>query len=151
MAIAVFPGSFDPITIGHEDIIKRVSVLFDKIIIGIGNNSQKQYMFPVEKRKEWVSKTFASDPKIEIMSYEGLTVDFCKKVNAAYLVRGLRNASDFEFEQAIAQMNRAMAHRIETIFIPCKPEFTAIASTIVRDILKHGGVVSMFVPAAIKI
>ena len=151
MNTAVFPGSFDPITNGHADIIERASFLFDKIIIGIGNNLQKQYMFPVEQRMEWIKKTFASNPKIEVMSYEGLTVDFCKKVNANYLVRGLRNSADFEFEQAIAQMNKAMADEIETVFIPCNPKFSAVASTIVRDILKHGGDVTKFVPEAVKI
>lgn len=151
MNIAVFPGSFDPITNGHADIINRAVVLFDKIIIGIGNNTQKQYMFPIEKRTEWIKKTFEGNVKIEVKSYDGLTIDFCKKVNARFLVRGLRNAADFEFEQAIAQMNRLMNHEIETVFISCNPAYVAVASTIVRDIIKHGGNVSKFVPFAVKI
>lgn len=151
MSVAVFPGSFDPITVGHVDIVNRASQLFDKIIIGIGNNSMKQYMFPIDQREEWIKKTFAANKKIEVISYEGLTIDFCRKVNAGFIIRGLRNAGDFEFEQAIAQMNRSMAHDIETVFIPCQPQYTAVASSIVRDILRHGGDVKMFVPESVKV
>lgn len=151
MPVAVFPGSFDPVTTGHVDIIERALPLFDRIIIGIGNNSQKQYMFPVAKREEWIKKTFSDNKKVDVMIYEGLTVDFCRKINAGYIIRGLRNAGDFEFEQAIAQMNKSMANDVETIFIPCRPQFTAVASSIVRDILKHGGDVRMFVPETVKV
>jgi pantetheine-phosphate adenylyltransferase len=151
MNIAVFPGSFDPITIGHVDIINRATLLFEKIIIGIGNNIQKQYMFPVEKREAWIKKTFAGNSKVEVMTYDGLTINFCKHNNAAYIIRGLRNSNDFEFEQAIAQMNKAMAHEIETVFLPCDPKYTAVASSIVRDIIRNNGDVKMFVPGAVKI
>ncbi|MEO5570945.1 MAG: pantetheine-phosphate adenylyltransferase [Bacteroidia bacterium] len=150
MSIAVFPGSFDPITVGHVDIINRAVPLFEKIIIGIGNNIEKHYMFPVETRKEWIKKTFAGNSKIEVITYDGLTINFCKLNKAAYIIRGLRNSNDFEFEQAIAQMNKSMAHDIETVFIPCDPKFTAVASSIVRDIIRNQGDVSIFVPAAVK-
>jgi pantetheine-phosphate adenylyltransferase len=151
MTIAVFPGSFDPITVGHVNIINRAVSLFEKIIIGIGNNMQKQYMFPVEKREEWIKKSFMDNSKIEVIKYDGLTINFCRHHNARYIIRGLRNSNDFEFEQAIAQMNKAMAHDIETVFIPCDPKFTAVASSIVRDVIRNKGDVSMFVPGAVKI
>jgi pantetheine-phosphate adenylyltransferase len=150
MNIAVFPGSFDPITVGHVDIINRAAPLFEKIIIGIGNNMQKEYMFAAEKREAWIKKTFTGNPKIEVMKYDGLTINFCKRMNAAYIIRGLRNSNDFEFEQAIAQMNKAMAGGIDTVFIPCEPRYTAVASSIVRDIIKNNGDVTMFVPDAVK-
>ena len=149
MNIAVFPGSFDPITVGHVDIIQRALPLFDKVIISIGSNIQKQYMFPLEKRKGWIVKAFAKEKKINVKTYEGLTIDFCKEVKADYIIRGLRNSNDFEFEQAIAQMNKTMAKKIETVFIPCDPKYTAVASSIVRDIIRNKGNVSAFVPQAV--
>jgi pantetheine-phosphate adenylyltransferase len=151
MGIAVFPGSFDPITVGHADIINRAIPLFEKIVIGIGNNIEKKYMFSIEQRQEWIRETFKNNPKIEVMSYDGLTIEFCKKVNAKFIVRGLRNSNDFEFEQAIAQMNRAMAKSIETVFIPGNPIHSAVASSIVRDIIRNNGNASLFVPEAVKI
>ena len=151
MSIAVFPGSFDPITVGHVDIINRAVPLFEKIIIGIGNNIEKKYMFTIKKREEWIKKTFSGNPKIEVISYDGLTVEFCKKVNAKFIVRGLRNSNDFEFEQAIAQMNKAMANDIETVFIPGNPNHSAISSSIVRDIIRNNGDVKLFVPDSVKI
>jgi len=146
MKIALFPGSFDPITIAHVDILKRALPLFDKIVVGIGLNSSKQGFLTAEKREEIVRSVFTSDDKIEIQPYEGLTVDFCRKVKATYMVRGIRSVADFEYERAIAQINQTMMPEVETIFILSKPEYSAISSTIVRDILRNGGDVSSFLP-----
>jgi pantetheine-phosphate adenylyltransferase len=149
MNIAVFPGSFDPITVGHVDIIRRALPLFKKIIIGIGSNIQKQYMFPLEKRKDWIDKTFYQEKKINVKTYDGLTINFCREMKADYIIRGLRNSNDFEFEQAIAQMNKTMAKDIETVFIPCDPKYTAVASSIVRDIIRNKGNAGAFVPPSV--
>ena len=149
MKIAVFPGSFDPITKGHQDIIERALPLFDKIIVSIGQNSAKKHLFTLEQRIEFIELSF-NNPKIEVISYNGLTIDFCKTVNANYIVRGIRNNADYMYENAIAQINKAMESNIETIFIPTIPELSAINSTIVRDILINGGNVEQFVPSAIK-
>ena len=150
MKIAVFPGSFDPITKGHEAIILRALPLFDKIIVAIGKNTAKKYHFSLIQRTNFITLTFNNNPKIEVLSYEGLTIDFCKSVNAHYILRGIRNSSDYLYENGIAQMNKIMETDIETLFIPTTPEFSAINSTIVRDILTHGGNVEQFVPTAIK-
>jgi pantetheine-phosphate adenylyltransferase len=150
MKIAVFPGSFDPITKGHQDIIERALPLFDKIIVAIGQNSAKKYHYSLEQRTNFIELTFNNNPKIEVISYTGLTIDFCKSVNASYILRGIRNSSDYLYENSIAQMNKAMENDIETIFIPTIPELAAINSTIVRDILINGGNVEQFVPTAIK-
>ena len=147
--IAVFPGSFDPITKGHVDIIKRALPLFDEVIIDIGNNAEKKYFFPLAKRQKWIEKIFAGEKKIKVKAYHGLTVGFCKSVNASYILRGLRTSADFEFERGIAQMNKAMAPEIETVFIISTPAYSAIASTIVRDILRNGGDVKQFVPEGV--
>lgn len=149
MKIAVFPGSFDPITKGHQDIIERVSPLFDKIIVAIGINSTKKYHFNLETRQEFITKTFENNPKIEVATYNGLTIDFCKNVNANYIVRGVRNVTDYNYENGIAQMNKAMENDIETLFIPTIPTLSAINSTIVRDILVNGGDISQFIPLPI--
>jgi len=149
--IAIFPGSFDPLTIGHESIINRALCLFDKIIVAIGSNSQKTSYFPLQHRLASIAKVFANEPKIEVVAYTGLTVDFCKKVGAQFIVRGLRTSADFEFERTIAQMNKAMKADIETIFILSTPELSAINSTIVRDILRHGGDVNKFVPLGLNL
>ncbi len=149
--IAVFPGSFDPITKGHESIIKRALPLFDELIVAIGVNSTKTNYFSLEKRADWIKKVFKNEPKVRVEDYSGLTIDFCKKVNANYILRGLRTSADFEFERGIAQMNSAMNNTIETIFILTTPELSAINSTIVRDILKHGGDASQFVPEGISL
>jgi pantetheine-phosphate adenylyltransferase len=146
MKIALFPGSFDPITIAHVDILKRALPLFDKIIIGIGLNSSKLNFLSSEKREEIVKAVFRDYSNVEIQLYEGLTVDFCKKINASYMVRGIRSVGDFEYERAIAQINQTMMPNIETIFILSKPEYSAISSTIVRDILRNHGGVSAFIP-----
>ncbi|MDF1673389.1 MAG: pantetheine-phosphate adenylyltransferase [Vicingaceae bacterium] len=149
MKIAVFPGSFDPITKGHQDIIERASPLFDKIIVAIGINSTKKYHFNLETRQKFITKTFENNPKIEVATYSGLTIDFCKIVNANYIVRGVRNVTDYNYENGIAQMNKAMENNIETLFIPTLPTFSAINSTIVRDILLNGGDISQFIPLPI--
>ncbi len=151
MKTALFPGSFDPVTLGHEDIARRALQLFDRVIIAIGNNASKKYMFPLEKRRQWIESCFDGVTGVKVMTYDGLTVDFCKKTGAAYIVRGLRNASDFQFEQVIAQMNQAMAADVETVFIPSRPELVAVNSTVVRDIIRHGGDISPFVPKAVKV
>lgn len=148
--IAIFPGSFDPITKGHESVVKRALPLFDKIIIAIGVNAEKKdSFFSLEKRIEWIKETFKNETKVEVMEYSGLTVDFCKKMNASFILRGLRTSADFEFERAIAQTNRFLAKNIETIFLLTTPEHTPINSTIVREVYKNGGDASLFVPEGI--
>ncbi len=144
--IALFPGSFDPITLAHIDILNRALPLFDKVYVGIGLNSTKQSFLSAEKRLEMLQEVFKSYEKVEVLSYTGLTVDYCKKIGAQYMIRGIRSVSDFEYEKAIAQMNHAMHPDIESIFILSKPGFSAISSTIVRDILRNGGDVEQFVP-----
>ncbi len=146
MKIALFPGSFDPITIAHVDIVKRSLPLFDKIVVGIGLNSSKQNFLSAEKREEIVNSIFASNSNVEIQTYQGLTIDFAKKIGATYMVRGIRSASDFEYERAIAQINKSMMPEVETIILLSRPEYSAISSTIVRDILRNNGDVSQFVP-----
>ena len=148
--IAVFPGSFDPFTIGHEALVRRTLNLFDEIIIAVGVNSTKKYMFSDAKRTEWIKKVFKGEQKIRVTAFSGLTVEFCKKNNAGYILRGVRTSADFEFEKAIAQMNRAISD-IETIFIMPLPEHSAINSTIIRDIVRNHGDASMFVPKGIEL
>ncbi len=148
--VAIFPGSFDPFTIGHESIVKRALPLFDRIVIMIGYNTNKKFFFPIDKRKEWIKQVFIDEPKVEVKSHEGLTVDFCKKVNARYILRGLRTSADFEYERAIAQINKKMHPQIESIFLLTMPEHTPVNSTIVRDIILHGGDASQFLPSALK-
>ena len=149
--IALFPGSFDPITRGHEAIVNRALGLFDELIIAIGNNANKTNYFPLEKRQQWLEQLFKNEPAVKIQSYMGLTVDFCRTVKANYILRGLRTSADFEFERTIAQMNKAMAPEIETIFILASPELSAINSTIVRDIIRNGGNAAPFVPDGIDL
>jgi pantetheine-phosphate adenylyltransferase len=148
--IAVFPGSFDPFTIGHEALVKRTLDLFDEIIVAVGMNSTKNYMFSVEKRTEWIKNVFKDEPRVKVTSFTGLTVDFCKKNNASFIIRGVRTSTDFEFEKAIAQMNRSMSE-IETIFIMPLPEHSAINSTIIRDIVRNNGDASSFVPKGVNL
>ncbi len=150
MKIAVFPGSFDPITIGHQDIIERALPLFDKIVIGIGINSAKKYHFTLEQRTDFIELSFKNNPKVEVKTYNGLTIDFCKSIHASYILRGIRNSNDYMYENSIAQMNKAMENHIETIFMPTIPALSAINSTIVRDILINNGDASQFVPAEIR-
>jgi pantetheine-phosphate adenylyltransferase len=146
MKIALFPGSFDPVTKAHVDILKRSISLFDKVVIGIGLNSTKQALLSIEARKKMLEAVFANEPKVEIQTYSGLTVDFCKEIGANYMIRGIRTVSDFEYEKAIAQMNHALVPEIESIFIVSKPGYSSISSSIVRDILRNKGDISQFVP-----
>ncbi len=147
LKIAVFVGSFDPFTVGHEAIVRRALSLFDKIVIGIGYNVNKKNFFPVEKRIKWIRQTFSDIPdRIEVMEYDGLTVEFAREVGAKYILRGIRTSSDFEYERAISQTNKMLAPEIESVFLLTLPEHTPITSTIVRDILKHGGDASKFLP-----
>lgn len=149
--IAVFPGSFDPITIGHYDIVRRAVPLFDKIIVAIGINSNKQYMFDLEQRKDWIRDSFAEFSNIEVDSYQGLTIDYCMKKNAQFILRGLRNTSDFGFEKAIAHTNRTIAeHDIETIFLLTSSGKSYISSSIVREVYSYGGNIEKLVPFAVK-
>lgn len=147
--IAVFPGSFDPITVGHEDIVRRALPLFDEIIIAIGVNTQKRALYPLEQRIKWINEVFKGEAKVSVASYEGLTVDFCEKVNANYLLRGIRSAADFEYEKTIAHLNHDMLPSLETILILSRPELSSISSTIVREIIRGKGKVKKFVPKVI--
>ena len=149
--IAVFPGSFDPITLGHEDLIKRAAPLFDEIIVAIGLNSSKQGLFSLEERTTWLEKVFDNEENISIDSYRGLTVDFCKEKHSSYIIRGLRSSSDFEYEKQISQLNHIIGSGIETVFLISKPEFSHISSSIVREILKNNGDVSQLVPAELDL
>lgn len=149
--IAVFPGSFDPITKGHESIVLRALPLFDEVIVAIGVNSAKKYLFDLDKRVEMVEEVFKGEPKVKVDSFEGLTVDYCKSKDANYILRGLRTSADFEFERSIAMINKTMFDDLETIFILTTPELSAINSTIVRDIYRNGGDVSPFVPEGLKL
>lgn len=148
---ALFPGSFDPVHLGHVYVVKQALNLFDEIIVAIGTNSNKKAMFSMEDRISWLEASFASESGVSIATYEGLTVDFCRQVDAQFILRGLRNATDFQYEKGIAQMNHALYPDIETVFLLTAPELSAINSTIVRDIAKHDGDTSKFVPPGVKI
>jgi pantetheine-phosphate adenylyltransferase len=148
--IGLFPGTFDPVTIGHVDILERARSLFDQLIIGIGVNSAKQPMFPLEKRMQWCRDMYRDDAGISVESYEGLTVDFCRKTGATCIIRGLRSVSDLEYERPIAAMNRQVAPGIETIFLAASPACAMVASTLVRDLLRFGGDASMFLPPVVR-
>lgn len=150
MKRAIFPGSFDPITLGHYDIIKRGITLFDEIIVAIGINADKKYMFSLDERKTFIEDTFANEPKVKVMTYEGLTVDFCKKVDVEFILRGLRNPADFEFEKAIAHTNRDLAP-IETIFLLTSAKTSYIASSIVRDVIRNNGDYTKLVPKNVRL
>lgn len=148
---AIFPGSFSPFTVGHQSVVNRALPLFDKIIISIGINSEKNQYFSIEERLQWIKDVYANNAKIEVKFYEGLTVDFCKKENANYILRGLRDSHDFKFEKGIAQMNKDLNKEVETIFIITPPEISHISSSIIRDIIKNGGDVSKFIPKEIDL
>jgi pantetheine-phosphate adenylyltransferase len=148
--VCLFPGTFDPITMGHIDIINRALPLFDKVVIGIGRNSSKVPMFTEEQRLNWLKEIYINEPKVDAVIYEGLTVECCKKVGANFILRGIRYVNDFEYEKAIADMNRSINGHIETVFLTCLPQYTSVASTLVRDVLKNGGDVSQFLPAVVN-
>jgi len=148
---AIFPGSFSPFTVGHQSVVNRALPLFEKIIISIGINSEKNQYFSIEERLQWIKDVYGNNPKIEIKFYEGLTVNFCKKENANYILRGLRDSHDFKFEKGIAQMNKDLNKEVETIFIITPPEISHISSSIIRDIIKNGGDVSKFIPKEIDL
>lgn len=148
--ICLFPGTFDPVTLGHTDIIDRALPLFDKLFIGLGSNSSKVPMFSEEKRLEWLREIYKDEPKIGVVAYDGLTVDCCKEVGANFILRGIRYVNDFEYEKAIADMNRSLKNNVETIFLTCLPKFTSIASTLIRDVIRNKGDISQFLPDAVK-
>jgi pantetheine-phosphate adenylyltransferase len=151
MKRAVFPGSFDPITSGHVDIVKRALPLFDEIVVAIGVNTQKKTLFSLEQRKEWLERVFEKEEKVKVGHFEGLTVHYCKKIDAGYLLRGLRNASDFDYEKTISQLNNIVGDNIETIFLISRPSFSHISSTIVREIIIGKGDARPFIPKEVKI
>ena len=148
--IALFPGSFDPITLGHVDIITRALALFDEIRIAVGTNSAKNYLFSLEQRIAWITETFADEDKVKVVTYDGLTVDFALQEGVNFLLRGLRNPADFEFEKAIAQANREMTPELETVFLLTSARFAYISSSIVREVFNYGGDFTKFVPDAVK-
>lgn len=150
MKRAVFPGSFDPITLGHYDIIQRALPLFDEIIIAIGINADKNYMFSIEERKAFIEKSFAHEPKVKVITYEGLTIDLCKNQKADFILRGLRNPADFEFEKAIAHTNRTLS-QIETVFLLTAANTSFISSSIVRDVIRNGGDITPLVPKSVVV
>ncbi|REE82880.1 phosphopantetheine adenylyltransferase [Lutibacter oceani] len=149
MRRAIFPGSFDPITLGHVDIINRALPLFDEIIIAIGINADKKYMFSLKERVNFIKENYKNEPKIKVLTYTGLTTDFCEKVNVDFILRGLRNPADFEFEKAIAQTNRKLSG-IETVFLLTSADTAFISSSIVRDVFRHGGDITKFVPKSVS-
>ncbi len=146
----LFPGTFDPVTLGHIDIINRAMPLFDKLVIGIGRNVNKVPMFSEEQRLNWLLEIYKDEPRITVVVYDGLTVNCCKCVGANFIVRGIRYVNDFEYEKAIADMNRSIASNIETVFLTCMPQYTSVASTLVRDVIKNGGDVSQFLPKVVN-
>lgn len=150
MKRALFPGSFDPITLGHYDIINRGIKLFDEVVVAIGVNSEKKYMFSLEERKAFIEKSFEHQPKVKVVTYEGLTIDFCEKIDAQFILRGLRNPADFEFEKAIAHTNRKLS-KIETVFLLTAAKTSYISSSIVRDVIRNNGDYTVLVPESVKV
>ena len=148
--ICLFPGTFDPVTLGHTDIINRALPLFDKVVVGIGINSSKNPMFSAAQRMEWFNEIYKNEPRVESVVYDGLTVHYCKIIGARFILRGIRYVSDFEYEKTIADANRTMDSNIETIFLTGEPKYTSVASTIVRDIIRNGGNASPFLPDAVN-
>ena len=150
MKRALFPGSFDPITLGHFDIIRRALALFDEIVVAIGVNGDKNYMFTVEQRKEFIEKAFADEPKVKVSTYQGLTVDYCREIDAQFILRGLRNPADFEFDKAIAHTNRTLS-KIETVFLLTAARTSFISSSIVRDVIRNNGDYTVLVPESVRV
>ncbi|HUR66747.1 MAG TPA: pantetheine-phosphate adenylyltransferase [Chitinophagaceae bacterium] len=148
--ICLFPGTFDPLTLGHVDIINRAIPLFDKIIVGIGLNASKAPMFSPEQRVQWIKDIYKDEERVDGAVYEGLTVDYCRKIGANFILRGIRYVSDFEYEKTIADANRTLDKTIETIFLTGEPKYTSVASTIVRDIIRNGGDASPFLPEIVS-
>jgi len=149
MRICLFPGTFDPVTLGHVDIINRALPLFDKIVVGIGINTAKAPMFSPEQRVEWIKEIYKDEDRVEGAVYEGLTINYCKKIGANFILRGIRYVSDFEYEKTIADANRTLDKTIETVFLTGEPKYTSVASTIVRDIIRNGGNASPFLPEVV--
>ena len=147
--ICLFPGTFDPVTLGHIDIINRSLPLFDKVVVGIGIDASKNPMFTADQRKLWFDEIYKDQPKVEVATYDGLTIKFCQAIGAHFILRGIRYVSDFEYEKTIADANRTMDRTIETIFLTGEPKYTSVASTIVRDIIRNGGDASPFLPEAV--
>lgn len=150
MRRALFPGSFDPLTLGHYDIIKRGVHLFDEIVVAIGINAEKKYMFSIEERKQFIQEAFKNEPKVKVSTYKGMTVDYCKEIKAGFILRGLRNPADFEFEKAIAHTNRKLS-KIETVFLLTASNTSYISSSIVRDVIRNNGNYKMLVPDSVKV
>jgi pantetheine-phosphate adenylyltransferase len=146
MRICLFPGTFDPVTLGHTDIIDRALPLFDKLVIGIGRNVNKDPMFSEEMRLGWIREIYKGNPQVEALAYDGLTVECCKRIGANFILRGIRYVNDFEYEKAIADMNRSLDGNVDTVFLTCLPQFTSVASTLVRDVIRNGGDVTPFLP-----
>jgi len=150
MRICLFPGTFDPVTLGHTDIIDRALPLFDKLIIGIGRNVNKEPMFSEEMRLEWIREIYKGNPQVEALAYDGLTVECCKRIGANFILRGIRYVNDFEYEKAIADMNRSLDGNVDTVFLTCLPQFTSVASTLVRDVIRNGGDATPFLPDVVS-
>ena len=150
MKRALFPGSFDPLTLGHYDIIKRGIKLFDEVVVAIGINAEKKYMFSLEERKRFIEKSFENEPKVKVVTYKGLTIDFCKEIDAQFILRGLRNPADFEFEKAIAHTNRKLS-KIETVFLLTAADTSYISSSIVRDVIRNNGDYTKLVPDSVRV
>ena len=148
--ICLFPGTFDPVTLGHVDIINRALPLFDKIVVGIGLNTSKSPMFSPEQRLQWIKEIYIDEDRVEGAAYEGLTIDYCRKIGAHFILRGIRYVSDFEYEKTIADANRTLDKTIETIFLTGEPKYTSVASTIVRDIIRNGGNADPFLPEVVS-